>query len=257
MRTKLPNIRRIFLPDPGYVMFDCDLSGADAQVVAWEAGDERLKDGFRNGIDVHSMNAEDMWGSAFTSLPGDSKQGPKAKKRKQCKQGVHATNYLGSAQALAKVLGWTVHESQQFQKRWLDIHPEIRGWHDAKRRALLTSGTIANAFGYTRTFFDRIDSILPEAVAWSPQSTVAIVCFEGALALEEACPWAQILLQNHDSLVFQVPEKRAYDMASLRQIRDALHIPAPFENDPLYIPWEFTRSATSWGDCEKEKVKIT
>ena len=39
-KIKLPNVRKMFVPDLGYVVFDCDLAGADAQVVAWEAGDD-------------------------------------------------------------------------------------------------------------------------------------------------------------------------------------------------------------------------
>ena len=57
----LPNVRELFLPDPDHVMFECDLKGADAQVVAWEADDEDLKAAFRAGIDVHSKNAKDIF----------------------------------------------------------------------------------------------------------------------------------------------------------------------------------------------------
>lgn len=69
---KLPNIRKIFIPDPGYVVFDCDLAGADAQVVAWEADDEDLKRAFRAKLDVHAHNATAMWGDEFKRLPPDS-----------------------------------------------------------------------------------------------------------------------------------------------------------------------------------------
>src|SRR3982751_6528536 len=106
--TTMPNIREMFVPDIGMTIFDCDLAGADAQVVAYEAEDEDLIEAFRRGVDVPSKNAEDMWGTSFTQLAGDKNNGPKAKKRKECKQAVHATNYGGSPRALTHVLGWTV-----------------------------------------------------------------------------------------------------------------------------------------------------
>ena len=124
--TTMPNIRQMFVPDDGYTIFDCDLSGADAQVVAYEAEDMDLIEAFRKGLNVHSKNAEDLWGTSFTSLAGDAKHGPKGKRRKECKQGVHATNYGGSARALAKVLGWTVREAESFQRRWFSLHPGIK-----------------------------------------------------------------------------------------------------------------------------------
>ena len=46
----LPNIRKFIVPDPGYLIVDADLSGADAQVVAWEADDADLKEAFRDGV---------------------------------------------------------------------------------------------------------------------------------------------------------------------------------------------------------------
>src|SRR6185437_5925094 len=52
-----PNIRSMFIPDPGYIWFDGDLDRADLQVVAWEADDEMLKSALRMGADIHLMNA--------------------------------------------------------------------------------------------------------------------------------------------------------------------------------------------------------
>src|SRR5688572_14551564 len=111
LKIKLPNVRKLLIPDPGYTMFDADLVGADAQVVAWEAEDEDLKAAFRAGLDVHDKNAEDMFGRAYTQLAGDKDSGPKSRKRKECKQGVHLTNYGGTARAITQVLGWTRHEA--------------------------------------------------------------------------------------------------------------------------------------------------
>jgi DNA polymerase I-like protein with 3'-5' exonuclease and polymerase domains len=90
--TSMPNIRKMFIPDPGFTMFDVDLVGADAQVVAYEAEDEDLILAFKQGLDVHDKNARDLWGTTYSSLPGDKHHGPKHHKRRECKQGVHLTN---------------------------------------------------------------------------------------------------------------------------------------------------------------------
>lgn len=259
----MPNVRKMFIPDDGYTMFDVDLAGADAQVVAYEAEDLDLIMAFRNGLDVHSKNSEDMWGRAFTSLAGDKDNGPKSKKRKECKQGVHATNYGGSARTLAKVLGWTIHEADTFQKRWFSIHPGIkRNFHGRIEASLRSSRMVTNRFGMRRVYFDRIDSCFTEALAWVPQSTVAEVSFRGGLQLERysgaeydarglltKLGWVEILLQVHDSLVFQVRHEHA---DRLDEIRTGLRYPIPYP-DPLTIQWGLTRSRVSWGDCEAVK----
>lgn len=274
----LPNIRKIFIPDPGYDIYDCDLSGADAQVVAWEAGDEDLKQAFREGLDVHVKNATDMWGDAFTSLPGDKHGGPYKKKRQSCKHAVHATNYAANPKAVAghPSINWPIAEATNFQKRWFTLHPKIGpvsrpgSWHHRIQSDLDRNKTVRNMFGYRRVFFDRPDAVFPEALAWVPQSTIALVSFYGALQLE-ASPafrlprfatasddeiyqlrrkhirfsYVEMLLQNHDSIVFQLPTRFRDKVGDIRR---GLSITIPY-SDPLTIPWGISRSDVSWGDC--------
>lgn len=252
----IPNPRKLIIPDPGYTIYECDLKGADAQVVAWDSEDEDLKAAFRTNVDVHSKNAEDMWGSAFTSLPADSMA--RHKKRQSCKHAVHGTNYGSTPQGLSHhpAIGWTVHEADQFQKRWFSLHPKIGpitrpgSWHFRTQAQLDKNNTIRNAFGHQRVFFGRPSESFTEALAWKPQCTVAIVCFEGAMQLEERLPDVQMLLNNHDSNVFQRPSSRDGEIASLIA---AMEIIVPYP-DPLIIPWEVKMSHKSWGECEKVKV---
>lgn len=279
----LPNVRKMFIPDPGYVIFDCDLAGADAQVVAAEAEDEDLRAAFRAGLDVHDKNARDLWGPSYVNLAGDKDSGPKSRRRKDCKQAVHLTNYGGTARTAAMVLGWTVHEADQFQKRWFSIHPGIkRNFHNRIESAIRTSRTVTNRFGYRRVYFGRIEDCFTEALAWVPQSTVAEVSFRGALQLEQRWdakyPEARMvrriyaadrqvgsqstglryertgmLLQVHDSLVFQLPRPLADDRQTLSFVKESLAVPVPYP-DPLVIGWGIAKSEKSWGDCESVKL---
>lgn len=246
-KLRLPNVRKLFIPDKGMVIFDADLAGADAQVVAAEADDKPLLKAFKEGLDVHSNNAEALFGTAFTSLQGVARKA----KRQQCKQGVHGTNYGASARTLAQILGWSIRDTESFQRRWFALHPGIRTWHERTEHQLQRDRTASNAFGYRIIYFDRIDALLPQALAWVPQSTVALVCFKGALRLKRELPWVDILLQVHDSLVFQVPTHRA---DSLDLLARTLEVPIPYPN-PLTIAWGLSRSEKSWGDCKKVEWK--
>jgi len=246
----LPNVRKIFIPDPGYTFFECDLAGADAQVVAWRAEDEDLKAAFRAGLDVHSKNAEDMWGGAFTSLQGVARY----KKRQQLKQGVHATNYGTTSRTIAGILGWTVHEAETFMTRWFSIHPKIGpitrkdSWHYRVQKQLDATKTITNGFGYRRVYFDRPDECFTEALAWDPQSTVALVSFHGAVQLESRQPDVEALLQNHDSIAFQLLTK-SVTPERIERIKKDLEFPVPY-SDPLTIRVDLKKSSVSWGDCK-------
>lgn len=254
----LPNIRKLFRADPGYVMFEADLKGADAQVVAWEAEDEDLKSAFRAGVDVHAKNAEDMWGTAYTRLPEHSHE--RRTKRQECKKAIHALNYGSSTRTVAISNSWTVREADSFAAKWFSLHPGIRRWHERVKSQLARDRTIRTAFGFRRVFFDRLDGCFTEALAWIPQTTVALNTYQGAFQLErrywpEQCEagWTAtldgILLQTHDSLNFQFPSSQ---IPPPKEIRQTLLVHTPYA-DPLYIPWDLKKSDKSWGEmtaCE-------
>jgi DNA polymerase I-like protein with 3'-5' exonuclease and polymerase domains len=250
---RLPNIRKMFIPDPGMVIVDADLAGADAQVVAWEANDSKLKQAFREGKSVHLMNGEDLLGKAFSEAEGHHKNPGTQKGRMYdaLKRFVHGTNYLSSARNLHlnPAVAWPLADCEARQRRWFDLHPGIKDWHVRVKDSIERTRSIRNQFGYRIVYFDRPDSVLTQAVAWGPQSTVAEVCFRGALQLRGSVPWVELLLQVHDSIVFQIPSHRWGEASTLDTIKRHLEITVPY-NDPLTIQWGIAGSETSWGDCK-------
>src|SRR5688572_13030506 len=193
MSIALPNVRKLFIPDPGYTFCEADLSGADAQVVAWEAGDEELKEAFRKGLKVHLKNCRDMFPD---KVKGWSDEAIKATDKAggiyhNCKRGVHGTNYGASHKTLAYKLGWTTFEAESFQRNWFGRHPGIKKWHQHTDAKLRLDRIITNRFGYRIVYYDRVDALLPQALAWIPQSTIAIACHRGGLAAEAAAPWIE------------------------------------------------------------------
>lgn len=259
MSLILPNVRKFFLADPGYTMFEADLKGADAQVVAWEMDDEDLKGAFRAGVDIHSKNAEDMWGSEFTKLP--TKSYARDFKRQECKHTVHGIHYGCTPRTTAIQRGWLVSEAERFHKRWISLHPGVDTYHRRVREALASTRTICNAFGFRRVFYDRIENCFTEALAWIPQSTVALNTYKGALQLEsrywpghhaysyipESGDFSGLLLQTHDSINFQFPST---SIPPIEQLKETMRVKIPYP-DPLYIPWDLKMSTKSWGEMSK------
>lgn len=247
----LPNVRKLFIPDPSYVMFDADLSGADAQVVAWEADDEDLKAAFKAGLKVHIKNCRDMFpekvrGWSDEAIKATDKAGGLYYNNKRA---VHGTNYGLTSRGMAQALGWLTTECDNFQRRWFGLHPGIKqNFHEKIKTDLARNKTIQNTFGFRRVYFDRPDQCFTEALAWVPQSTVALNTYFGAFQLEERFPHVEILLQVHDSLVFQFPAENCPDPAA---IRECLAVVTPYSPDPLMIPWGLSKSERSWGECEK------
>lgn len=239
----LPNVKKLFIPDPGYVLTDWDLDRADLQVVVWEADDLEMKQMLREGVDMHTENAKALHCT-----------------RDMAKRFVHGTNYGGSARTMAINCGLTVHQSDMMQRRWFSAHPGIKQWHHRTEENLQQNRMVTNRFGFRRVYFDRIDNLLPEALAWQPQSTVAHVIDRGWKQLEtegRTGAWCnnnliQVLLQVHDSLVMQV-HKSLLPLGGIAAIRDSLLVTIPYP-DPLIIPVGCKLSHKSWGDCEDYEI---
>jgi len=243
----LPNVRTLFIPDPGMTMFDADLDRADAQVVAWEADDEELMSAFRAGVDLHTLNRD-----TINKILEPDKI---SITRQQAKQGVHATNYGASPFAVSQALQIPKRAAEAFQAAWFAAHPRIRQWHVRIQEELNSNRRVTNKFGYQRIYFGRIDDVLKEALAWIPQSTVALVINKGDLAIYEG-PLrqqygVQTLLQVHDSLVGQFPTNSTDEILPL--LHQTLSIPIPYPS-PLTIGVGIKTSTKSWGDCKSVQV---
>ncbi len=250
----LPNVRSLFGPDHGCSFFDMDLDRADLQVVVWEADDAMLKAALRMGADLHLLNAFVIDGREPPPLEElvethpryKDHRGPMKHKREFAKVFCHATNYVGSARTIAGHLGRTVAEVDRAQKIWFGAHPGIKKWHDRISDQIRRHRFVENKFGYRWYIFDRIDTILPEAVAWIPQSTVSIVINKIWQNIYDNCPDVEVLLQVHDSLAGQFPTNKKE--ACLMQMKEQSRIVVPYE-DPLVIPTGIGVSEVSWGEC--------
>lgn len=254
MDFTLPNIRSMYGPDPGFTFFDMDLDRADLQVVVRESDDPMLKAAMALGADIHLLNVYALDKQEPPPLEELVEshprywdyRGPRKHKREFAKVFCHATNYVGGAKTVAAHTGRSVHEIDMAQKYWFSAHPGIKQWHLRVEEQIRRFRFVENRFGYRWYIFDRLDALLPEAVAWVPQSTVGIVINKIWLNFHKQVPEVQTLLQVHDSLAGQFPTHRRATVLPLMQ--EASRIVIPYD-DPLIIPTGIKTSEVSWGDC--------
>jgi len=242
---ELPNVRSIFVPDPSYTFFDTDLSKADLRIVQRESGEPELKAMLDEGRDPYVETAQEYYHDpTISKLRGDGTPHPKYKVFKSF---AHGTHYLGTPFGLSRRLGLTVHEAERAQKWYFGRYPRIQVWQQDFKARLRAKRYVENIFGYRRYYFDRIDEATErEAIAWLPQSTVAIYINHIWVNLWETDRRVQVLLQNHDSIAGQFPTYLRGPC--LESIKKAAQITLPYA-DPLVIPVGIKTSETSWGDC--------
>lgn len=263
----LPPIRRLIKPDPGYILVDVDLDRAEMQIVAWEADEHAMKAVFASGEDTHMANAKLVWGPNATMV-----------QRQKAKNGGHATDYACKPITLASTLGCTVREAEEFQQQWFKRFPNILQWHRKVDQLIRFKREVRNIWGFRRFYFDRLDKvnmgqfteILPQALAWICQSSVAVTINKARAKIDCArqllnkprcgeCLLCRkpgsliVLLQVHDSLLMQMPISLAPGI--FNDIRDSMmDVVLPYE-DPLVIPVSMTYSFKSYHKEDMVKWK--
>ena len=235
----LPNIRTLFLPDPGNTFFDIDLSSADLRIVTWESDCGEMKAMLREGKNPYVEIAKEYYND-----PTITKKHPRYRDFKSL---AHGTHYLGTASGLSDRIGLSVHEVDTVQKWYFGKFPEIKNWQEDFKDQIVKRRYVENIFGNRCYVFDRIEgTIFNQFIAWLPQSTVAVLINKAYAAIDAQLHEVEILLQVHDSLAGQFPT-HLKDWAMSR-IVELSQIPLPYD-DPLVIPVGVKTSELSWGDC--------
>lgn len=238
---KLPNVRKLFIPDPGYEFFDIDLDSADLRIVTYESDCKWMKEQFAAGNKPYVEVAKEYYRDP--TITKHHKAYPLFKAL------CHGTNYLGTPEGLAARIGLGVHETQRIQKWYYSMCPEIKKWQDDLINQVNKRRMVQNVFGYRMYFFDRIEgTIYNQAVAWIPQSTVGCLINRAYVNLYKNYPEIHVLLQVHDSLAGQYPS-HLRDWAQAR-ILDCARVELPYAGSPLIIPVGIKTSQNSWGECD-------
>jgi len=236
-------IRDFFIPDPGRIFLNADLSQAEARIVAYLAGEARLIEVFNNGGDVHRKNACNIFRKPEDEVTTEE--------REMAKRVVHASNYGMGPVTFAKTAGISVSAAKELLNKYFQEYPRIKLWHMSVEAQLKTSRTMITPFGRRRTFFNRWDSsMLKEAYAYVPQSTVADILNTGLrrlYVLEQELGF-QILLQIHDAVLLQTTPDRVDTLSPV--VKRILEIPVTINNKVCTIPVDIS-IGHSWNKLEK------
>lgn len=238
---KLPNCKEFFIPDEGFKFWNADYSGADAMVVAWDSDCQWLQNFFETSKKkLYIYIAENYFQREVTT------DDPWYKKFKQF---VHLTNYGGMEEKAAASSGMPTKDAKSIRQWYFKTCPEIPDWHKRLASDVKTKGYVENVFGARGWFLNKdCPTILNQAYAWIPQSTIAILVNKGLVNIWENENKKDIatLLQVHDALagIYSLEDEEAE-----KRIIKHMTIELDYKK-PLVIPVDFSYSDKSYGDCK-------
>jgi DNA polymerase-1 len=243
-------IRRAFIASPGHKLVSADYSQIELRLLAEIADIPVLKQAFRDGLDIHAMTASEMFGVPIKDMP--------AEVRRRAKAINFGIIYGISAFGLANQLGIAREEASAYIKKYFERFPGIRAYMDATRDFCRAHGYVETLFGRkchypdikasnasVRSFNERA------AINARLQGTAADIIRRAMTRMEEALGEhklsAQMLLQVHDELIFEVPDNEV--AATLPVVQHVMQ-DAPFPAVLLSLPLQVdARAANNWDEA--------
>jgi DNA polymerase-1 len=248
MRGELgQRFRRAFIPEPGSLLLAADYSQVELRVLAHLSQDPALTETFAADRDIHEETARRVFGEALPHA--------KDELRRKAKIINFSILYGTSAFSLAKELGTTSREAQDFIDRYFIQHPKVEAF-------LETTVRQAQERGFTETIFGRLRQV-PElkqkdrAVQQAGRRIALNAPIQGSAAdlMKKAMIdiWEEfgrrrlktrMILQVHDELVFEVPAKEKRPVEEL--VREKMERVCPLRVPlKVHLGW-----GNSWAEAK-------
>jgi DNA polymerase I len=233
IRTELGReIRAAFTAEPGHVLLTADYSQIELRLLAHYSKDRLLVEAFRNGDDIHTLTASQVFGVPPLMVTADH--------RRQAKVVNFGIVYGLSAFGLSQNLGIEPSEARQFIDAYFQKYSGVRGFIDKTLEEVRGLGKVKTLFGRVRPIPDinskntNLRGFAERTAVNTPlQGTAAdlikIAMIRIDAAIRERGLKSRMTLQVHDELVFEVPEGELDVMRSLvKELMENAH--------PLTVP---------------------
>ncbi len=243
-------IRKAFIAEKGQKLISADYSQIELRVLAHMADIPQLKKAFEDGLDIHAMTASEMFGTPI--------EGMDPMVRRQAKAINFGIIYGISAFGLANQLGISRGEAGDYIKTYFERFPGIKEYMEAVKKQVHADGYVTTIFGRKahypdvntknpnmRNFYERAAINAPIQGSAADILRRAMVRMEDRLTASKLD--AQMLLQVHDELIFEVPEDQVE--ATIPLIKDVMENacdPALKLSVPLQVD---ARAADNWDEA--------
>ena len=243
-------IRRAFVATPGHKLVSADYSQIELRLLAEIADIPVLRQAFQDGLDIHAMTASEMFGVPIKDMPGEV--------RRRAKAINFGIIYGISAFGLANQLGIPREEASAYIKKYFERFPGIRAYMDATRDFCREHGYVATLFG-RKCHYPDIKASNPSIRSFNERAAInarlqgsaadiirrAMIRMEGALKQKKLS--AQMLLQVHDELIFEVPDEEvAATLPVVQHVMQDAPFPAVAMAVPLHVD---ARAAANWDEA--------
>jgi DNA polymerase I len=246
------NIRNAFVAEEGYSFVSFDYSQIELRVAAILSGDEKLLEIFRNGEDVHTAVASQVFGVPFDKVDKEMRR-----KAKVINFGIL---YGMGVNALKQNLGGTREEAQTFYNDYFAKFEGISKYLDRVRAEATRNGYTETLFG-RRRYVEGIQSKIPyirsaaermainapiQGTATGDIMKLAMKAIAQYIKDKKLGKEVRMLLQIHDELVFEIKDEKVNTvMPEIKKLMESVITPEQSKGVVLVANGEVGKN---WGD---------
>jgi DNA polymerase I len=215
------DIRKAFIAEKGYTLISADYNQIEMRILADLADVKELKKAFKNNEDIHSLTASQVFDVDIKKVDQDMRRKAKA---------INFGIIYGISQyGLAKQINVSNHEADEFLNSYFLKFPEIKVYMENTIKFCRKSGYVNNIFGRrshfngindknfnVRNFQERASINAPIQGSASEIMRLAMIRLDKKFESLKGNK-SKILLQIHDELIFEVPEKEVKTITKIIQ----------------------------------------
>jgi len=238
-------IRQAFVPsEEGWVIFAADYSQIELRVLAHIAGDEKLIAAFKEGMDIHTKTAMEVFHVKADEVTSNMRRHAKAVNFGI----VYGTSDYGLSQSL-KI---SRKEAGNFINRYLESYPGVKEYmdeivKDAKQKGYVSTlmqrrrylPEITSRNFNLRSFAERTAMNTP--IQGSAADIIKKAMLDMAERLQDESLKTRLLLQVHDELIFEAPPEEIEKLKKIvpEVMENAIELKVPLKVDYAFGPTWF------------------
>ena len=202
------DIRKAFISEKNKKLISADYNQIEMRILADLADVKELKKAFKNNEDIHSLTASQVFGADIKKIDADMRRKAKA---------INFGIIYGISQyGLAKQIGVSNNEAEEFLNSYFIKFPEIKEYMNNTIKFCRKSGYVRNIFGRkthipgindknfnVRNFQERAAINAPIQGSASEIMRLAMIRINDELDTKKTNEF-NMLLQIHDELIFEV-----------------------------------------------------
>lgn len=202
-------IRRVFVPEDGYVFVDADYSQIELRILADMSGDERLINAYRDAQDIHAITASEVFHTPLDEVTSLQRRNAKAVN--------FGIVYGISAFGLSEDLSISRKEAVEYINKYFETYPGVKIFLDNLVQQGKEQGYVTTMFGrkrpipelksanfMQRSFGERVAMNSPIQGTAADIMKIAMIAVDQELRNRKMK--SRIVLQVHDELLVEAHE---------------------------------------------------